>query len=137
MFHDICATEIKPVMRGGRNHMPDDVWLSKNIEKDVLENRIGDEVTTQDVWTADRVHIVTDLSDDEIVSQFDLLWEQAELDEKSTRELTIEGREANDDTDLAVADLSETVSDNAISLTDLADAVAELSQMVSDLKSKE
>lgn len=94
MFHDICATEIKPVMRGGRNHMPDDVWLSKNIEKDVLENRIGDEVTTQDVWTADRVHIVTDLSDDEIVSQFDLLWEQAELDEKSTRELTIEGREA-------------------------------------------
>ena len=118
--------------------MPDDVWLSKNIEKDVLENRIGDEVTTQDVWTADRVHIVTDLSDDEIVSQFDLLWEQAELDEKSTRDIALGARAANDDTDLAVADLSETVSDNAISLTDLADAVADLSQMVSDLaKGKE
>lgn len=114
-----------------------DVWLHRDIERDTYEDAHGEDIETREVWVADEVHLVTNLTDDEIDERFDELWDQAELDGTGTRDIALGARAANDDTDLAVADLSETVSDNAISLTDLADAVAELSQMVSDLKSKE
>lgn len=39
----------------------------------------------------------------------------------------------SDDLDVAIADLSGVVSDNAIGLSDMADAVAELSEVISEI----
>lgn len=71
-----------------------DVWLSKDIVQDVVESRMGDDVVSQPCWRANRVHIVTCLTDAEVEAVFDSLWEQAELDGRGTRDLATEGREA-------------------------------------------
>lgn len=136
MFHDVCTTEILPIMRGGRKAMPDDVWLSRNITK----GQSSDEGGTYDTWEADRVHVMTDMTDAEIEADFDRLWDGAELAKRGTRELALDGRaaalsaqEAADDATLALADLGGTVSDNASGTADLMEAVAELGVQVAAL----
>lgn len=123
-----------PIMRGGRKATPDDVWLSRNITKGQSSDEGG---TT---WEADRVHVMTDMTDAEIEADFDRIWEDAELAERGTRELALDGRaaalsakEAADDATLALADLGGTVSDNASGTADLMEAVAELGVQVAAL----
>ena len=123
-------------MRGGRKATPDDVWLSRNITK----GQSSDEGGTYATWEADRVHVMTDMTDAEIDARFDELWDGAELAERGTRELALDGRAAAlsaqvaaDDATLALADLGGTVSDNASGTADLMEAVAELGVQVAAL----
>ena len=126
--HVVSATEPDPVMVDGGQ-----VWLRRDIGKDVIERAEGDDVRTYDVWEAEEA-VIFDASITEAYARehFDDLWDWAQAQEMSPREYAESLSAANAD---AIADLSESVSDNAQAGGDISDALADLSQVVSDMRS--
>lgn len=92
-----------------------DVWLRQNIT----------EVTTEDEWgwTAEETYVHTDLSRDEVVANFDALFDGSYTTET----------EESDDTDTVDARLTaleEAVADSETRETEVQEALVELYEMI-------
>lgn len=116
--------EVECLVRPGG--MVTEVWLRRNAESDVADSPDG---TGTEFWEWDENHLVLPGALTEADVDADALWERAEAEALTDREYAEALDAATGD---ALADLSEAVSDNALSLSDISDALAELSQVVSD-----
>lgn len=121
-----------------------------NSSGDVLVNPdLSDKLITPVVIDGEECYRLDDLSDDDMAARESVI---ADGEERAARlEDALDAPDAIADlsetvSDNAVdvsgvgdalADLSETVSDNAVDVSALSDAIAELSQLVSDLANKE
>jgi hypothetical protein len=117
-----------------------------NSSGDVLVNPdLSDKLITPVVIDGEECYRLDDLSDDDMAARESVI---ADGEERAARlEDALDAPDAiadlsetvsdNAGVGDALADLSETVSDNAVDVSALSDAIAELSQLVSDLTSKE
>lgn len=111
------------------------VWLRKDIEQVTVEDQAAGEPAQHDEWQADEVSFIDPAITKAYAEEhFAELWDWAEAQAMTPREYSDRLKAEADET---IADLSETVSDNAVSASDLGDALAELSQVVSDMQTKE
>lgn len=83
------------------------VYLHTNIERDAKDN---DDGTSFDLWEADEVMVVTDLTEDEIMENFDDLWSLGE--EQAYRRSRMEMRDEDwrADIDAALLDIMEVMA---------------------------
>lgn len=117
-----------------------------NSSGDVLVNPdLSDKLITPVVIDGEECYRLDDLSDDDMAARESVI---ADGEERAARlEDALDAPDAiadlsetvsdNAGVGDALADLSETVSDNAVDVSALSDAIAELSQLVSDLANKE
>lgn len=117
-----------------------------NSSGDVLVNPdLSDKLITPVVIDGEECYRLDDLSDDDMAARESVI---ADGEERAARlEDALDAPDAiadlsetvsdNAGVGDALADLSETVSDNAGNYEDLSDVIAELSQLVSDLANKE
>lgn len=117
-----------------------------NSSGDVLVNPdLSDKLITPVVIDGEECYRLDDMSDDDMAARESVI---ADGEERAARlEDALDAPDAiadlsetvsdNAGVGDALADLSETVSDNAVDVSALSDAIAELSQLVSDLTSKE
>lgn len=117
-----------------------------NSSGDVLVNPdLSDKLITPVVIDGEECYRLDDMSDDDMAARESVI---ADGEERAARlEDALDAPDAiadlsetvsdNAGVGDALADLSETMSDNAVDVSALSDAIAELSQLVSDLTSKE
>lgn len=110
-----ASTELTPVDYHLRPDGVAEVRLHRDIGHETFEGDSGDGVAL-DRWTADEVELTTTLSQAEVEERFDELWERAERDATSERDL--------------IDRLAERVGEGELTMDELADGLIELAGMI-------
>ncbi len=127
-YQTVSATPLEAVLiEAHADGMGADVWLRKNIERDVADNGPDAEKAIE-FYRADEVHFVRDVvpTVDEVTAAFDELWAAHEDDGMTDAERIAALAASDSDNTDALAELGDMLAEQADALAELGDMVAAL-----------
>lgn len=127
-YQTISATPLEAVLIEARaDGMGADVWLRKNIERDVADNG-PDAARAIEFYRADEVHFVQAGAPavDEVTAAFDELWAAHDGDGMTDAERIAALASSDSDNVDALAELGDMLAEQADALAELGDMVASM-----------
>lgn len=127
-YQTVSATPLEAVLIEARaDGMSADVWLRRNIERDVADNGPDVEKAVE-FYRADEVHFVQAgaLTVEEITAAFDELWAAHDDDGMTDSERIAALASSDSDNADALAELGDMLAEQADALVELGDMVATL-----------